>query len=189
MSRSRAAYRAADTRREREEAVTVNLPPDLLPLWDKVKASFSGAPDARREAFLQYAHEHGKEAIEALDAASAIRVAAIVKTQPAPQPETGPSVYAIGTRKGGWQIRTDAPRYYAEDGTTYAYWRGAGAFPIKRGALADADGARVRTLPSEVASEVVRLEVAIRELETARRALLERECELAPLVRVGDVPF
>lgn len=60
------AYKGWETRREREEAVTVNLPPDLLPLWNRVKYQFKGTPAKRLREFLEYAHNHGGEGIDAL---------------------------------------------------------------------------------------------------------------------------
>jgi len=61
-------YRAAATRSEREEAVTVNLPADLLPLWRVTRLQFKGAPAKRLDAFLAYAHDHGTEIEHAIDA-------------------------------------------------------------------------------------------------------------------------
>ncbi len=36
-TRSLAGYRAADTRKERDEFATQNIPSDLIPLWNRVK--------------------------------------------------------------------------------------------------------------------------------------------------------
>ena len=187
MSRAAAARKGHVTRSEREEAVTVNLPPDLLPLWHRVKAGLRGTPDQRREAFLQYAHDHAGEAVQAMAIASDGKVAEIVRARVASPPPAEPEtvVYVVGTRKG-WQVRTDAPRYYAEDGRTFAYWRGAGAFAIGRGTL----DPHVRALPGEVAAELARLQASIEALQEEHRALLDRSAKAAPLVPMtAEVPF
>src|SRR5271156_224494 len=64
--RTTAAYRSWETRREREQAVTVNVPADMLPLWERTKLQFKGTPAERLEAFLAYAHDHNHETIEAV---------------------------------------------------------------------------------------------------------------------------
>ena len=64
--RSLAGYRAWETRRERDEFVAVNVPDELLSLWNRTKLQFSGTPEERLEAFLAYAHDHEDEGIEAL---------------------------------------------------------------------------------------------------------------------------
>ncbi len=67
MSRSTGAYRGWERRRERDEAVTVNIPADLLPLWERVKGGIRGeTPHARFEALMAYAEAHESEAIEAM---------------------------------------------------------------------------------------------------------------------------
>lgn len=90
-SRSVSAYRAADTRREREEAVTCNLAPDLLPLWQRVRGQFSGTPHQRWEAFARYVEEHPDEVDAACqDAADAWLdkwSGAVPDSAPEPAPE------------------------------------------------------------------------------------------------------
>ena len=79
-ARQAAAYRGWEKRREHDEAVTVNLPADMLPLWEKAKGQFKGSPDERREAFLQFAHDQGDGAvIEALIDASDARLAGMLR--------------------------------------------------------------------------------------------------------------
>jgi hypothetical protein len=51
MSRSVAAYRGWETRREREEAVTVNLDPGERALFERVKLGLHGKPANRLEKF------------------------------------------------------------------------------------------------------------------------------------------
>jgi hypothetical protein len=55
------SYKGWERRRENDERVTVNLPADFLPLWDRIKLNFKGTPEQRAESFLHYAHEHGSE--------------------------------------------------------------------------------------------------------------------------------
>ena len=59
--------RARDKRSEIDDAVTCCLPPDLLPLWARIRAQFSGTPAQRLDAFLHYAGEHGGEIEQAID--------------------------------------------------------------------------------------------------------------------------
>lgn len=66
MSRSVAAYRGWERRRENDERVSVNIPPDLLPLWRRVKRSFVGSSHERFLAFMEYAEEHDREVTTAL---------------------------------------------------------------------------------------------------------------------------
>jgi hypothetical protein len=55
------------TRQENDERVAGNLPADLLPLWERVRHQLKGSGvDQRTEAFLQYAHEHESDALQAL---------------------------------------------------------------------------------------------------------------------------
>ena len=65
-TRSLAAYRGWERRRERDEFVAVNVPADLLPLWERTKLQFRGTPEERLEAFLAYAHDHEGEGVAAL---------------------------------------------------------------------------------------------------------------------------
>jgi len=67
MSRSVAAYRGWEHRRERDERVEGNLPADLVPLWRKVKRGLrcTTAHDCY-EAMMHYAHEHPGEAVVAM---------------------------------------------------------------------------------------------------------------------------
>lgn len=66
-ARTLAALKAWDTMREADEAVTVNLPIELLPLWHRVKGGIRGeTPHARYEAFMAYAGEHPSEAVAAM---------------------------------------------------------------------------------------------------------------------------
>jgi 3'-phosphoadenosine 5'-phosphosulfate sulfotransferase (PAPS reductase)/FAD synthetase len=81
MSASTAAYAGWDRRREREEAVVVNIPPEILPLWDRVKGKVQGVtPHARYEAFLRYAGEHENEVLEALQLAADAKLEAWLAT-------------------------------------------------------------------------------------------------------------
>lgn len=58
-SRSSAAKRAAELRAESDDAVRANLPPDLVPVFDRVRRSIKGTPRmTRTERFLEWAAEH-----------------------------------------------------------------------------------------------------------------------------------
>jgi len=58
--------RGWEHRREKEEAVIVNMPPHLQALWRKTKNQFKGTPEQRLEKFLEYVHEHEGEAMSVL---------------------------------------------------------------------------------------------------------------------------
>jgi len=64
-ARSLGGYRAAETRRERDEFAAANIPDDLIPLWNKTKLNFRGSPEKRAEKFIAYAHDHENESLDA----------------------------------------------------------------------------------------------------------------------------
>ena len=54
---------------ESDDEVRGNIPPELVALFERVKRSIKGSPRmTRTEEFLQYAHDHPDEEIEALEA-------------------------------------------------------------------------------------------------------------------------
>lgn len=55
-----------ETRREREERVRVNIPPELHALWERTKYDFKGSPDQRQRAFMDYVHDHPGEDVAIL---------------------------------------------------------------------------------------------------------------------------
>ena len=58
----------AERRSESDDEVRVNLPPELVPLFEKVKRGIKGsARESRTEAFLRYAEEHPREVLAVLD--------------------------------------------------------------------------------------------------------------------------
>jgi len=81
-SRSVSAYRGWDRRREHNEAVMVNLDPDLLPLWDRVHTVLQGTPAQRLRAFEEYVHDHPGEAWEALQASADAKLEAMFAARP-----------------------------------------------------------------------------------------------------------
>jgi hypothetical protein len=67
-AKKRGILRASKTERRSESdgEVLGNIPPELAPLWEKVKRRIKDGPRrSRTEAFLQYAQENPHEAIEA----------------------------------------------------------------------------------------------------------------------------
>jgi hypothetical protein len=59
---------AAERRSESDDEVRVNLPSELISLWECVKRGIRGSPrESRTEAFLRYAEEHPDEVLAALD--------------------------------------------------------------------------------------------------------------------------
>ena len=52
--------RGWEHRKEKDEAVLVNLPPHLQSLWRKVKYQFKGTPERRLEQFQEYVHNLGE---------------------------------------------------------------------------------------------------------------------------------
>jgi hypothetical protein len=61
--RKQGAYRGWEHRRERDEAVRVNLDPSLWPLWDRIGGQFRGTPEEREAEFLEYVHDHPGESV------------------------------------------------------------------------------------------------------------------------------
>jgi hypothetical protein len=58
-------------RSESDDEVRANLPPDLVPLFERVKRSIKAGPrQSRTEAFLKYAEEHPGEVLEVLEDAT-----------------------------------------------------------------------------------------------------------------------
>ena len=67
-ARERPGVSKAERRAESDEEVRGNIPPSLVPLFDRVKRQIHGtARMSRTEAFLQYAHEHPDEEIAAIE--------------------------------------------------------------------------------------------------------------------------
>jgi hypothetical protein len=65
------AYRGWETRRERDEQVAVNVPDELLPLWERIHSCIEGeTPHARFERFMEYAEEHPDESVAAMQEAA-----------------------------------------------------------------------------------------------------------------------
>jgi hypothetical protein len=53
---------------ESDESVTMNLSPELVPLWEKVKRSIKSSPRmSRLDTFLQYAESHPSEILESIE--------------------------------------------------------------------------------------------------------------------------
>lgn len=95
--RSLAGYRAAETRKERDEFAEQNIPGELIPLWQKTKLNFRGSPEERAEKFLQYAHDHEDESMEATSDAADRKLEAMIREH-----EAGERAYARRSRSGGF---------------------------------------------------------------------------------------
>ena len=58
----------SERRRESDDEVRGNIPPELVGLWERVKRRIRGTDRmTRTEAFLHYAHEHPNEVLEGLE--------------------------------------------------------------------------------------------------------------------------
>jgi hypothetical protein len=66
-------------RKERDEAVVVNIPPHLQALWRKTKNKFKGTPEKRLEQFLQYVHEHEGEEMGVLQDEAEAQLAKMIR--------------------------------------------------------------------------------------------------------------
>jgi len=86
MSRSVAAARGWEHRREAAERVEVNLPPELVPLWRQTSRKYSGTPHQRFERFMQDAHDDERAAIVALEQAAEDKLRAEVARREALAP-------------------------------------------------------------------------------------------------------
>lgn len=73
---------AAELRAESDDRVRGNIPAELVPVFNKVKAKIKESPRrTRTEAFLQWAHDHPGRAQEILDAQIEKDVAQLVKEE------------------------------------------------------------------------------------------------------------
>jgi len=77
VERYREAGRKAWLKRlEAEEAVTCNIAPEHMPLWDRIGGELKGPPAARLSAFEHYMHDHPSEVIEAMCEAAEAKLSA-----------------------------------------------------------------------------------------------------------------
>lgn len=68
--RTREVHRttAAQHRSQSDDVVVGNIPPELVPLWERVKRSIRGSDRmSRTEHFLKYAEEHPEEVVQVLE--------------------------------------------------------------------------------------------------------------------------
>ena len=65
--RSAASYRAAETRKEREDYAEANIAPADLAYWRRTRAQFRGSPDERARRFEEHKQEHAGEELGALE--------------------------------------------------------------------------------------------------------------------------
>jgi len=76
---SAAAYKGWERRRENEGRSSVNIPAELLPLWNRTKARFKGTPHQRYERFMHYAEAHPDEAVQAVERISAKKLKTLIE--------------------------------------------------------------------------------------------------------------
>jgi hypothetical protein len=83
-----ARSRAHERRQESDDEVRSNIPPELVPLFEKVKRSIKGSDrKTRTEAFLEYAQESPGEEWEAIEDAADRAVAEMERRQAMPNPK------------------------------------------------------------------------------------------------------
>jgi len=83
-TRTQAALRGWERRKEKAERVEGNVPEELRPLWSKVRWATPGEGfEGQTRAFLQYAHDHEGEALEALQADADAKVEALIRAHEA----------------------------------------------------------------------------------------------------------
>ena len=59
---------ASERRSESDDEVRINVPPELVALFERVKRGIKGSPrETRTEEFLRYAESHAGEVLAALD--------------------------------------------------------------------------------------------------------------------------
>ncbi len=75
---------AAEARQESDDEVRGNIPPDLVPLFERVKRSIKGSVrQSRTEAMLAYAEEHPNEVVDAQEELSRREIARLVREESA----------------------------------------------------------------------------------------------------------
>lgn len=58
---SKGTGRGWEHRKEKDDRAEMNIPPEYLSLWRKLKTLFKGTPDERAEQFMEYIEEHPGE--------------------------------------------------------------------------------------------------------------------------------
>jgi hypothetical protein len=86
--KTRPGPRRAERRQESDDEVRGNLPPELAPLFEKVKRSIKGSDRrTRTEAFLEYAEAHPDELWQGLEARTDEVIAELERRQAMPNPK------------------------------------------------------------------------------------------------------
>ena len=79
---ARGRSKRAKPPRETDEDVRGNIPPDLIPLFNRVRGTIAARWDrSRTEAFLQFAHENPGAELEAIERMAAIKQAADLEAE------------------------------------------------------------------------------------------------------------
>ena len=93
--RPEGARRGWQHRRERDEFVTQNLPPELIPLWERIKGQFHGTPEERYQQFMAYVQDHPGEEMAAVQSESDAKLDALIAQRMAGAP--------VARADNGWQ--------------------------------------------------------------------------------------
>jgi len=81
-TKARKRTTAAELRQESDDAVRANLPPDLLPLFERIKNSIKGSSrQSRTEEMLLYAEQHPNEVVDAQEDLSRREIARLVREE------------------------------------------------------------------------------------------------------------
>jgi hypothetical protein len=73
---------AAEARQESDDAVRANLPPEVVPLFERIKRSIKGSSrQSRTEEMLLYAEEHPNEIVDAQEELSRREIARLIREE------------------------------------------------------------------------------------------------------------
>jgi hypothetical protein len=142
-------------RGESDDEVRGNIPPELVPLFDRVKGSIRGSDRmSRTEAFLKYAEEHPDEQYEVLEA----RTDALIRELEARERRSAHANPSRGGRLHLQSLLFERPRWDVSKAKAWA-----------------------RSHVCEIAGRRIRCRAGTAELTTAHVRLRQRDpCEFAP---------
>jgi hypothetical protein len=143
-NRTTAALRGWETRREREEAVTVNIEPGERALFERAKGALKGSPSQRLEKFEQYVHDHQGEVWEALQESADEKLEAMIaarEAEPAPVELDGLNaneravLLALESEPGGLHLTLLAESAFPGNAKRNSWVRNSVRRPLKMGLL------------------------------------------------------